>query len=550
MPPFEGGGGKKPKRKRKPTTASGVAFSQAVELEQLSTRREATTIPLDHRNPDRSGFDNFDQDHSNQYDHQFTDYIGNDTNFTNPDHTNHSDTRIQQLTDYFQSEHYKRKKLLEEKNWAEVYDAMFSSFKQCAVKTADWGDKDKWRHDWKEPCLCQDKRFRPLVLVDIMSRRETEVEFCSCQGDQVRLIQMGYIGTSPKYPRTAFSIRLLRFHDIIWKNCAVSITPFSKAIDEFLDSNNPLVLVSQTASDSGPLYTVREWRKTLSASVDAYREMLRREKVVSEELMEMGPMDKLAEICPKCFGPPVPGKTPEEPDYIVCMDGNFQHRRHLAASHELSEYSNQTSLFISPEEVEDMESCMNIQINEAEEHPNLDRCTEQHTAANDSRGSTTWKACDDTGIFGLAYMRSSHHNEVGKTRSVKRLLDRGLHVEKLLVESKNKLTEIREKHNFTIEYLTEQWLRQRQCQLEAMETESEREMIKLVGDLVNLEDELQDAQDEIELLRAKHRRTRTVEEQERLELLPNTVTSLEEQIEILVDELGSEAFRNLPGASE
>ncbi|KAA1093745.1 hypothetical protein PGTUg99_027505 [Puccinia graminis f. sp. tritici] len=169
MPPFEGGGGKKPKRKRKPTTASGVAFSQAVELEQLSTRREATTIPLDHRNPDRSGFDNFDQDHSNQYDHQFTDYIGNDTNFTNPDHTNHSDTRIQQLTDYFQSEHYKRKKLLEEKNWAEVYDAMFSSFKQCAVKTADWGDKDKWRHDWKEPCLCQDKRFRPLVLVDIMS---------------------------------------------------------------------------------------------------------------------------------------------------------------------------------------------------------------------------------------------------------------------------------------------------------------------------------------------------------------------------------------------
>jgi hypothetical protein len=116
---------------------------------------------------------------------------------------------------------------------------------------------------------------------------------------------------------------------------------------------------------------VREWRKTLSASVDAYREMLRREKVVSEELMEMGPMDKLAEICPKCFGPPVTGKKTEEPDYIVCMDGNFQHRRHLAASHELSEFSNQTSLFISPEEAKDMETCMNIQINEAEEHPDL-----------------------------------------------------------------------------------------------------------------------------------------------------------------------------------
>ncbi|KAA1096545.1 hypothetical protein PGT21_019919 [Puccinia graminis f. sp. tritici] len=67
-----------------------------------------------------------------------------------------------------------------------------------------------------------------------------------------------------------------------------------------------------------------------------------------------------------------------------------------------------------------------------------------------------------------------------------------------------------------------------------METESEREMIKLVGDLVNLEDELQDAQDEIELLRAKRRRTRTLGEQERLELLPNTVTSLEE-LEMVAD---------------
>ncbi|KAA1088555.1 hypothetical protein PGT21_000207 [Puccinia graminis f. sp. tritici] len=282
-----GGGGKKPKRKRKPTTASGVAFSQAVELEQLSTRGEATTIHLDHHIPDRSGFDNFDQDHSNPYDHHFTDYTGNDTNFTNSDNTTHSDTQ---------------EKLLEEKNWAEVYDAMFSSFKQCAVKTADWGDEDKWRHDWKEPCLCQDKRFRPLVLVDIMSEEKPRLNSVAARETR----SASYKWVTSEHPQS---------------------------IPEPLSLSD-----SFTASESGPLYTVREWRKTLSASVDAYREMLRREKVVSEELMEMGPMDKLAEICPKCFGPPVTGKKPEEPDYIVCMDGNFQHRRHLAASHELSEF--------------------------------------------------------------------------------------------------------------------------------------------------------------------------------------------------------------------
>jgi hypothetical protein len=32
-----------------------------------------------------------------------------------------------------------------------------------------------------------------------------------------------------------------------------------------------------------------------------------------------------------------------------------------------------------------------------------DHCTDQHTAANDQRGSSTWKASDDTGIFGLAF---------------------------------------------------------------------------------------------------------------------------------------------------
>jgi hypothetical protein len=61
--------------------------------------------------------------------------------------------------------------------------------------------------------------------------------------------------------------------------------------------------------------------------------MIRQGQIISEELLQMGHMDKLANIFPKCYGPPVPGKTPDEPD--LCMDGNFQHHRHLAASQEL-----------------------------------------------------------------------------------------------------------------------------------------------------------------------------------------------------------------------
>ncbi|EHS64150.1 uncharacterized protein PGTG_21900 [Puccinia graminis f. sp. tritici CRL 75-36-700-3] len=72
----------------------------------------------------------------------------------------------------------------------------------------------------------------------------------------------------------------------------------------------------------------------------------------------MEPIDKLSAICPKCFGPPVPGKKENEPDFIVCMDGNFQHRRHLAASSGIPEQNKTFTLFIDPDEVLQMESTM------------------------------------------------------------------------------------------------------------------------------------------------------------------------------------------------
>jgi hypothetical protein len=61
--------------------------------------------------------------------------------------------------------------------------------------------------------------------------------------------------------------------------------------------------------------------------------------------------DKMADICPQCFGPGVGPLPPGEPDHIVCLDGNFQHRRHLAASIENGGIVS-PSLFMPPEEVE------------------------------------------------------------------------------------------------------------------------------------------------------------------------------------------------------
>jgi len=87
--------------------------------------------------------------------------------------------------------------------------------------------------------------------------------------------------------------------------------------------------------------------------------MMTREELVSGDLMQMSPLDQIADICPKCFGPTIDEKNANEPDYILCMDGNFQHRRHIAASNELFESQGNLQLFISPSEVENMKSMVN-----------------------------------------------------------------------------------------------------------------------------------------------------------------------------------------------
>ncbi|POW15349.1 hypothetical protein PSTT_02240 [Puccinia striiformis] len=333
-------------------------------------------------------------------------------NDTNHEHNYEGETvpinrQVQQLQDYLESEDHMLKKLLEEKHWEEVYDGMFSRFYECSAKTSDWGDPVEWNRDFKLPCdalILEPGRLFLLIFSE-------EVIFCDCQRDQMRLVQMGYIGGAPKFPRTAFSIRLLRLHHILWKRSGVTMSPFSKSIDEFLDAYNPLILVPNSSDGSDQSYHTREWRRTMSSAVDAYREMLRREKLIHERMLAMGPLDKLADKCPKCYGPLVNGKREDEPHCIVCMDGNFQHRRHLKASVEIPQLKQQSpSLFVEPQQVSDMERKLKQETQASADNVDdgTDRCTQQHTAADDVRTGKTWKECDNTGLFGMA----CRHNQI------------------------------------------------------------------------------------------------------------------------------------------
>ncbi|EGG13206.1 uncharacterized protein MELLADRAFT_86753 [Melampsora larici-populina 98AG31] len=144
-------------------------------------------------------------------------------------------------------------------------------------------------------------------------------------------------------------------------------------------------------------YKPTRWGRTLSCAVDAYRRLNQLEKDLLFRAMRLLKKDKLGANCPRCFGGNEYSKEETEPDYVNCIDGNFQQRRHKSSSVEVSEIPiRYPNLFLHPNEVNKWDSGVHSSSNDPP-----DPCTQMHTAANDSRSASTWRACDDTGLLAM-----------------------------------------------------------------------------------------------------------------------------------------------------
>ncbi|KAH9807201.1 hypothetical protein DFH28DRAFT_830583, partial [Melampsora americana] len=110
--------------------------------------------------------------------------------------------------------------------------------------------------------------------------------------------------------------------------------------------------------------------------------------------------DIWADKCSRCFGPAkneIKGSE-READYIICMDGNFQHRHNKLASKDTPEERHYPAIFVQPSQMAKDQHPTN-----ASNADNVsDPCADAHKAANDTRSSSTWDKCDDTGLFAAA----------------------------------------------------------------------------------------------------------------------------------------------------
>ncbi|KAH9809801.1 hypothetical protein DFH28DRAFT_1186335, partial [Melampsora americana] len=273
--------------------------------------------------------------------------------------------------------------------------------------TRNWKSQPTFRSYLSEEikcgCLPAQLRQRHVDLIDLLSHTSKHrVTFCDCVPDVIRLLQVGYIAGSPQHPRTAFSVRLMQFHHHFWNNAVVSTTAFIESLMGFLNDQCSSRLNPQQKRTAHKTNTNRTLRHPFTQAIDIYRQILHGEQTLYKEGLELTPLDISAAQCSRCFGP-AEGEvkvSPEEPDFIIAMDGNFQHRHQSHASKDSPREDQYPDSFIRPSKVE--KQVVNCQQTDTQASDIKTSCSDSHTAANDVRNSTSWDKCDDTGLFASA----------------------------------------------------------------------------------------------------------------------------------------------------
>ncbi|KAA1098039.1 hypothetical protein PGT21_027095 [Puccinia graminis f. sp. tritici] len=318
------------------------------------------------------------------------------------------------------------------RNWKDVMACMFPAYLHFKKLTANWTIANPFLNLSNEVCQCPDEVYkeREVDLIDLMGKTflnstvlflkinnvhlpsgqsRSKFAFCPCTPDPVHLLASGYIASTPVLPQTAFSVRLLNFYDLLWNICNAHTTPFAKVLQRW---NESLTTRLNVRNSTKP----RELRRNLVAAIDVYRTLKSKERKLIQELTSTDQQDVLAQqSCPACFGVSIPDTNSTEPasesvdnhQVFICLDGNFQHRHHERASKNYIGIKNQT-LFVPSEEID----ISNSEIREAEIAKRVtkkakDRCAEQHKAADDRRNASTWKGCDNTGLFGCCCRHDS-----------------------------------------------------------------------------------------------------------------------------------------------
>lgn len=122
----------------------------------------------------------------------------------------------------------------------------------------------------------------------------------------------------------------------------------------FLDQRSTSKLKPQNIQHAHSKNVNRALRTPFTQAADIYRQILLNQQTLLEEGLRFTSLDISAEQCSRCFGPAEGEEktSPNEPDFIIAMDGNFQQRHQTHASKDTPQEDQYPPFFIRPSQLE------------------------------------------------------------------------------------------------------------------------------------------------------------------------------------------------------
>ncbi|WAR61524.1 hypothetical protein PtB15_12B212 [Puccinia triticina] len=152
---------------------------------------------------------------------------------------------------------------------------------------------------------------------------ESPIDICTCELTNIHQRPVDLVDILVEKPRSAFSIRLVQYHHLLWQASAVSGSAFIQSLSSYLDSRS-----------SSPLFNHGQ-------------------RKLFEDGLQLTKHDKWASKCPRCFGPSQneTKANKAEPDVMIAMDGNFQQQHYAYASKDNPREDQYPHSFLPPSKV-------------------------------------------------------------------------------------------------------------------------------------------------------------------------------------------------------
>ncbi|KAE8238905.1 hypothetical protein A4X13_0g8330 [Tilletia indica] len=278
--------------------------------------------------------------------------------------------------------------------------------------------RSAWQHIM---CSCTSPPAVSVLFVDLHAASPLPIRSCRTHLAEL-LVRAGTIPSTVYAPRVTFSYDYIRFFLALQDNACIGAFNFASASLQAFSLGTSAVPPSATwtSRDTGrrPLRSASEWMQALDQrchqlvlGTGILHDFARPQ--LAEDDLDLS-LDDLAARCPACFGgllhrntssshDQTPNCSPVPPAVIVCLDGNFQHKR-IRCNDAVKQMPKSPTFFLSPRQLR--------AARERFEDPNISEgprtgCSSEVRAAIDGTVKTTKVDFDIGGVVGMTCRHGS-----------------------------------------------------------------------------------------------------------------------------------------------